>query len=156
MIVEAGFAVGLPAPHAGLRSTVQTSRSRSRTGSPWMRKASPSISMRSPGRGFGTSATRRSMPGGLRPEPRLAEAGDLVRAARDHADEDRSAALGDVDRIAGDVAVREERVERGGDGGHQVRRAERSTCGRVQIGSGLLSISSRTHSSRSRSGIVRA
>jgi hypothetical protein len=38
----------------------------------------------------------------------------------------------------------------------QVRRAERSTCGRVQIGSGLLSISSRTHSSRSRSGIVRA
>ena len=33
---------------------------------------------------------------------------------------------------------------------------ERRTCGRVQIGSGLLSISRRTHSSRSRSGIMRA
>ena len=39
---------------------------------------------------------------------------------------------------------------------HHVRRAERSTCGRVQIGSGLLSISRRTHSSLSRSGIIRA
>ena len=52
--------------------------------------------------------------------------------------------------------VRAVRVDCDGEGGHQVRRAERSTCGRVQIGSGLLSISSRTHSSRSRSGIARA
>jgi hypothetical protein len=46
--------------HAGRVSAVQTSRSRSRTGSPWMRKATPSISIRSPGRESGTSATRRS------------------------------------------------------------------------------------------------
>ena len=39
---------------------------------------------------------------------------------------------------------------------HQVRRAFRSTCGGVQIGSGLLSISSRTHSSPSRSGMARS
>lgn len=53
------------------------------------------------------------------------------------------------------VRIGEERVDRGGEGGH-VRRAERSTCGRVQIGSGFDSISSRTHSSRSRSEIARA
>jgi hypothetical protein len=36
------------------------------------------------------------------------------------------------------MRVREERVEGGSEGGHQVRLACRSTCGRVQIGSGLL------------------
>ena len=47
-------------------------------------------------------------PGRLRPDPRLAEAGDVIRAAHDHADGDWSTALGDIDGIAGDVAVREE------------------------------------------------
>ena len=47
-------------------------------------------------------------------------------------------------------------LQRVREGRHQVRRPTRRTCGRVQIGRGLLSISRRTHPSRSRSGIMRA
>ena len=112
--------------------------------------------MRSPGRGFATSATRRSSR--VVSDQSRASPKPVTSSGRrsDRADQDRRAALGGVDGVAREMRVREERVEGGGEGGHQVRRAERSTCGRVQIGSGLLSISSRTHSSRSRSGIVRA
>ena len=53
-------------------------------------------------------------------------------------------------------ALVEMRVDCDRESGHHVRLALRRTCGRVQIGSGLLSISRRTHSSRSRSGIIRA
>ena len=59
-------------------------------------------------------------------------------------------------RLAGPASQRSSRPIQRHALTRQVRRAERSTCGRVQIGSGLLSISSRTHSSRSRSGMVRA
>ena len=55
-----GIPTDLPFAVVDLDRT-ETSRSLSRTGSPCMRKASPSISMRSPGRGFATSATRRSI-----------------------------------------------------------------------------------------------
>ena len=85
----------------------------------------------------------------------VADLGDCVGPARDDADGERVPVRRLVDRFAAEVRIGEERVDRGGEGRH-VRRAERSTCGRVQIGSGLLSISSRTHSSRSRSGIARA
>ena len=61
-----------------------------------------------------------------------------------------------IERRGGEVRIGKEHLERGIEWRHHVRRAERSTCGRVQIGSGLLSISRRTHSSRSRSGIMRA
>jgi hypothetical protein len=59
-------------------------------------------------------------------------------------------------RLHADIGIGKECADSGGKGRHHVRRAERRTCGRVQIGSGLLSISSRTYSSRSRSGIIRA
>lgn len=48
--------------------------------------------------------------GGFRPELRLANAGDLVLAARDHTNEPGAAAPGDVDGHAGDVGIREEQV----------------------------------------------
>ena len=57
--------------HAGLTSSVQTSRSRSRTGSPWMTKVSPSSTSRSPGRGAGDLA-----------HPQIERASSPTRAAR--------------------------------------------------------------------------
>jgi len=92
----------------------------------------------------------------LRPQPRLAEVGDRIGPPRDDADGERVPVRRLPGRVAAEVRIGEERIDRSGEGAHQVRRALRSTCGRVQIGSGLLSISSRTHSSRSRSGIARA
>src|SRR5690606_36389 len=47
-------------PHAGLRSSVQISRSRSRRGSPWITWLSAPMTITSPGRGAGRSATRTS------------------------------------------------------------------------------------------------
>ncbi len=75
--------------HAGLTSSVQTSRSRSRTGSPCTTKASPSSTSRSPGRGVATSLDPHVEPRRLRPEPRFAEVGDRIGAARDDADGER-------------------------------------------------------------------
>ena len=93
---------------------------------------------------------------GFRPEPRITEFTDSIRTPGDGTHQNGRAAIGSVDCLRADVWIGEEHLDGGGKGVHHVRRAMRSTCGRVQIGSGFDSISRRTHSSRSRSGIIRA
>ncbi len=95
-------------------------------------------------------------PGGVRQEPRRPELCDLVRTAQNTARSGELPLAVSMPDINREVGIKEQHPERISEGAHQVRLAERRTCGRVQIGSGLLSISRRTHSSRSRSGIMRA
>src|SRR5690606_4793782 len=58
-------------------------------------------------------------PGGLGPEPRVAEVGDRIGAPGNSAQQDGRAAVGDVERVPADVRVGEERAHGGGEGAHQ-------------------------------------
>ena len=97
--------------HAGLTSIVQTSRSRSRTGSPWTTKVSPSRTIRSPGRGLATSRDPEVEPRRLRPEPRRAELGDGVGPAGDDADGDRLPVRRLVGRVPPEVRIGEQPLQ---------------------------------------------
>ena len=92
--------------HAGLASIVQTSRSRSRTGSPCTTKASPSITIRSPGRGLRHLGDAEVEPRRLRPEPPAAELGDRVGPPRDDANRGPARRRRLIGCGAGDVRVR--------------------------------------------------
>ena len=144
-------------PHSTRASAVQISRSVSRRGSERTSSSSPPISNVSPAERRSISRSADVEPQGVGDEAPRPEIRHDVRSTAHDPHRDRLAiAAGAPERACGHVRVGEERVDRGGEGAHQVRRATRSTCGRVQIGSGFDSISSRTHSSRSRSGMVRA
>ena len=105
--------------HAGLTSIVQTSRSRSRTGSPWTTKAfavdhDPVPRPRVRDLGDTDVEPRR-----LRPEPRAAELGDRVGPPGDHADGDRLPVRWLPGRIAPEARIGEEPVHEAGEGGHR-------------------------------------
>ena len=76
-----------------------------------MRKASPSISILSPGRGFATSATRRSIR--VVSDQSRASPKSLIASAR------RATAVSDVDRVPADVGIGEECANGGGESAHQ-------------------------------------
>ena len=108
--------------HPARVSSVQTSRSRSRTGSPWTTKASPSSTSRSPGRGFATSETRRSKRVVSDQSRAAAELGDRVRPPGDDADGDRLPVRRLPDRVPPEVRIGEQPVDEAGEGGHRSRR----------------------------------
>src|SRR5690606_35849937 len=58
-------------------------------------------------------------PGGLGPEPRIAEGCDDIRATGDHPHQNGRAAVGYVDRVPADVRIGEESANGGGEGAHQ-------------------------------------
>jgi len=88
----------------------------------------------------------------FRPKPRGPELSDLIRSSQDAPRTGKAPLPSRCQISTRHIQVSKQRTDSCSKGRHQVRRAERSTCGRVQIGSGFDSISRRTHSSRSRSG----
>src|SRR5690606_38699853 len=57
--------------------------------------------------------------GGFRPEPRLAEASDLVRTSGNDAHGHGRSAIGRIDRISADIRIGKQQIDDSGKGVHQ-------------------------------------